>query len=343
MDEGISPCGTVARLAGPFRPGARSSGGPRRPIERPELLRRLAACSGQPILTVIAPTGYGKTASIALWDDADPRPFAWVRLDQLDDNPSHLARHLATSLDAVAPVDARETQALGGIGRSIGEDLLPCLARLLAGRAPCVVVLDDVHHLRSVESLTLLDGLLDVIPSGSQIVLIGRSVSELPLTRRRLDDLVGSVTTGDLIMTDEDATRLVRSMETRCSDAEVQAIVARGEGWPAGLQLMALGMHDDGSNPGRAHRARPLRLRLLRRGGSRHPPRRGRPVPRTVVRARCPHRPLARRAARDRGQRHDPEVPRRTRQRLPVRRSTTSVSTTGTTASSPRCSPTASR
>ncbi len=218
--------------------------GPRHPIERPELLRRLAACGGPPIVTVVAPPGYGKTVTIRLWDDADPRPFAWVRVDQLDDNPAHLARHLAAGLDAVAPVDEGDTDALHGIGRSIGEDLLPCLGRLLAARAPCVVVLDDVHLLRSIESLTLLDGLLDVMPPDSQTVLVGRQLPEVPLTRRRLDDLVASITIGDLVMTDEDAARLVRSMEIRCTDAELQAMVARAEGWPAGLHLMALAARD---------------------------------------------------------------------------------------------------
>ncbi|MGZ4710609.1 MAG: LuxR C-terminal-related transcriptional regulator, partial [Acidimicrobiales bacterium] len=192
----------------------------------------------------MAPPGYGKTITIRLWDDADPRPFAWVRVDRLDDDPAHLARHLAAGLDAVAPVDEGDTDALHGIGRSIGEDLLPCLGRLLAARAPCVVVLDDVHLLRSIESLTLLDGLLDVMPPDSQTVLVGRQLPEVPLTRRRLDDLVASITIGDLVMTDEDATRLVRSMEIRCTDAELQAMVARAEGWTAGLHLMALAARD---------------------------------------------------------------------------------------------------
>jgi LuxR family transcriptional regulator, maltose regulon positive regulatory protein len=221
--------------------------GPRRLIERPALLLRLAALRGQPILTVIAPPGYGKTASVALWDDSDPRPFAWVRVDQFDDDASHLAQHIVTGLDAIAPVDERDIDGLWGIGRSIGEDLLPCLGRLLAARAPCVVVLDDVHLLRSIESLTLLDGLLEVIPTGSQVVLVGRQLSEVPLTRRRLEDLVASITTGDLVMTDDEVTGLVRSMATGCTDAEVQAMVARAEGWPAGLHLMARAARDDES------------------------------------------------------------------------------------------------
>ena len=221
--------------------------GPRHPIERPQLIDRLVACRAQPILTVVAPPGYGKTTTIALWDDADPRPFAWVRLDQLDDDPAHLARHITASLDAVAPVDECDSDALRGIGRSIGEDLLPCLGRLLAGRAPGVVVLDDVHHLRTIESLTLLDGLLDLMPPGSQVVLVGRHLPAVPMTRRRLDELVGSITTGDLVMDDRDALRLVQSMRTTYTDDEAQGMVARAEGWPAGLQLMALAAREDAS------------------------------------------------------------------------------------------------
>ena len=229
------PCGAALlseRGEHPVRPFASD--------RAPDLVGRLSACSGQPILTVTAPPGYGKTTSIALWDEADRRPFAWVRLNQLDENASHLARHIATALDVVTPVDEHESAVLGGIGRSIGEDLLPCLARLLADRAPCVIVLDDVHLLRSIESLTLLDGLLEVIPAGSQVVLVSRALSDVPLTRRRLDDLVGSFTTEDLAMSDDDATRLVRSMESPRSDDEIQVMVERAEGWPAGLRLLAL-------------------------------------------------------------------------------------------------------
>ena len=117
-------------------------------------------------------------------------------------------------------------------------------------RTPCVVVLDDIHLLRSIESLTLLDGLLEVIPVGSQVVLVGRALSDVPLTRRRLDNLIGSVTTDDLVMSDDDATCFVRSMETPFTDHEAQVLVARAEGWPAGLQLMALATrHDESGAP----------------------------------------------------------------------------------------------
>ena len=225
---------------------------PTQAVARPELLARLGACIGQPVLTVTAPPGYGKTTSVALWDEADARPFAWVRVNQLDDNASHLARHIATSLDAFAPTDEHEVGALSGIGRSIGEDLLPCLARLLADRVPCVIVLDDVHLLRSIESLTLLDGLLDVLPAGTQVVLIGRALPDVPLTRRRLDDLVGSFTTDDLALSSEDATLLVRSMKESRSDEEIQDMVERAEGWPAGLRLLALAAQERGSASGGA-------------------------------------------------------------------------------------------
>ena len=139
--------------------------------------------------------------------------------------------------------------------------------------------------------------------------------------------------------------RLVRSMEPPCADDDVQAIVASAEGWPAGLQLLARAMRDDGSGSADATTGRehsvfdyfeeevlatlPDEVVLFLERSS-------------VLDVLTG--PVARRAARDRGQRHDPEVPRRisaassssaARRRPPA--------ATATTASSPRCSPTASR
>ena len=319
--------------------------GPRRPIERPELLRRLAACSGQPILTVIAPPGYGKTASIALWDDADPRPFAWVRVDQLDDNPSHLARHLATSLDAVAPVDDTR-HACPRRHRSIDRRGSPPVPRPTARGS------GSVRRRPRRRPPPPVDRVADPARRAAGRHPLGQPdrAGRTMRSRRCPSPAAGSTTwsarSRPVTWSCPTTTRRASSARwrlpaptTRCRPSWHAPRGGRrvSNSWRSPCVTTAR------ARPDAHQRARALRLRLLRGGGARHPPRRGRPVPRTVVRARCPHRPRARRAARDRRQRHDPEVPRRTRQRLPVRRSTASVSTTATTASSPRCSPTASR
>ena len=63
----------------------------------------------------------------------DERPFAWVSIDERDNDPVILLRHVAAALDRVAPLDPAVLAALrrpgGDLGRSLPR-LAPALAAL---------------------------------------------------------------------------------------------------------------------------------------------------------------------------------------------------------------------
>ena len=68
-----------AKLRAPvIRPGS---------VPRTALVNRLRASSSYPVVTVLAPAGYGKTTLLAQWAERDPRPFAWLSSDDSDDPP----------------------------------------------------------------------------------------------------------------------------------------------------------------------------------------------------------------------------------------------------------------
>src|SRR5260370_21832542 len=68
----------------------------RRPAARPgiiprsSLIGRLAADGSPPIVSVIAPSGYGKTTLLAQWAALDGEAFAWGSLDDRDNDPNVL-------------------------------------------------------------------------------------------------------------------------------------------------------------------------------------------------------------------------------------------------------------
>jgi LuxR family maltose regulon positive regulatory protein len=70
-------------------------------VARPQLLARLRAARAVPTVAVVAPAGYGKTTLLALWAQADDRPFAWLSLDPHDNDPIVLLTHLAVALDRI--------------------------------------------------------------------------------------------------------------------------------------------------------------------------------------------------------------------------------------------------
>src|SRR5262249_13650034 len=50
-------------------------------IRRTALVNRLRAARAVPVISLVAPAGYGKTTLLAQWAERDERPFAWVSLD----------------------------------------------------------------------------------------------------------------------------------------------------------------------------------------------------------------------------------------------------------------------
>jgi LuxR family transcriptional regulator, maltose regulon positive regulatory protein len=80
------------------RPGA---------IGRSSLIERLARGDRRPIVSVVAPPGYGKTTLLSQWAEAHGQAFAWVSVDEADNDPKVLLSYVAEALDAVEPIDER--------------------------------------------------------------------------------------------------------------------------------------------------------------------------------------------------------------------------------------------
>ena len=61
---------------------------------------RLAAVLGPRV----APAGYGKTTLLAQWAERNGQAFAWVSVDEADNDPKVLLTYVAEALDAVESV-----------------------------------------------------------------------------------------------------------------------------------------------------------------------------------------------------------------------------------------------
>ena len=90
----------------------------RRPMARPGTVRRsplidrLAREELRPIVSVVAPAGYGKTTLLSQWAESTGQAVAWVSVDEGDNDPRVLLTYVAAALDAVQPVGQRVFDAL---------------------------------------------------------------------------------------------------------------------------------------------------------------------------------------------------------------------------------------
>jgi hypothetical protein len=129
-----------------------------RPATRPGTIRRslltkqLADGDDCPIVSVVAPPGYGKTTLLSQWVEASGQAFAWVSVDQGDNDPKVLLTYVAAALDAVEPIDAGVFEALASPLSSVPGSVVPRLGSALWSMStPVVLVLDDVHLLDNRE------------------------------------------------------------------------------------------------------------------------------------------------------------------------------------------------
>ncbi len=145
-------------------------------VHRSALIERLAGDHKRPVVSVVAPPGYGKTTVLAQWAERNGQAFAWVSVDERDNDPKVLLTYVAEALNAVEPIDGRVFDALASPASSVPGSIMPRLGAAFSSMTALVaLVLDDVHALHNQECQAALSVLADHVPAGSRLAMAGRS------------------------------------------------------------------------------------------------------------------------------------------------------------------------
>lgn len=214
----------------------------RDPVPRPRLLQRLATSAADAAVCVIhAPAGYGKSTLLGQLAAAETRTVAWLSLEERDDDPVALLFDLAYALARAGAPDERLLARLSAGEAGVLPLALPRLLALLQERTqPIVVVLDDVHLLRSGGAVDVLRALCEQAPPGCTVVLSGRTRPPLALARLRAAGRLWELKAADLRMTPGEGAAMLRAAGVELDDREAAIVVQRTEGWPAAIYLASL-------------------------------------------------------------------------------------------------------
>jgi LuxR family transcriptional regulator, maltose regulon positive regulatory protein len=109
-------------------------------------------------------------------------------------------------------------------------------------RHPTVLVLDDASTLPEAEAFPVLNGITEAMPAGSQLALATREEPALAVGRMRAHRKVVELRAEDLAMGRTEASTLLAEAGLRLADHDVDTLVTRTEGWPAGLYLASLSL-----------------------------------------------------------------------------------------------------
>jgi LuxR family transcriptional regulator, maltose regulon positive regulatory protein len=216
-------------------------------IQRESIAQELIEAADKNVILVDAPIGYGKTTLLMQWrvHTAEPRPFAWVTLDGDDNDLMRLWTYIAEAVRRVEPQVGAEM--MGILRHSEGtppEAMMPRLINELAVLPrKIVIVLDDLFEIKESACIQSIGLLIEYLPPTAQLVIATRSEPPMSLNRLRLADEMLEIRTSKIRFQVDDASSLLRRVLGRdLPPREVEELVERTEGWPAGLYLAALSL-----------------------------------------------------------------------------------------------------
>jgi LuxR family maltose regulon positive regulatory protein len=211
-------------------------------VARPALSERLGKVTR--VGTVSAPAGSGKTFLLRSWlfESGLADSAAWVTVPAGGQDPQQFWVSILDALRDTIPgsklvrplVEAPDLD-----GWAIAERLLDDLEPL---EDPLWLVIDDVYELCSAQALAQLELLVMRAPAELKFVLVTRGNVRLRLHRLRLEGALTEIRAADLRFTVDETRELFAAAGVKLPEPDLAALVARTEGWAAGVRLAALSL-----------------------------------------------------------------------------------------------------
>ncbi len=208
--------------------------------EIPVATRLGAALARTPYVSVVAPAGFGKSTALAAWsaDERSRRPI-WVRLEPRDDDPHVLAALIAASIGrSYGAVPARTERLLASSAACSADQLVAALCLDIEDLDGVVVVLDDLHHLRTTSALDVVERLIDDVGPSCRIITAGREEPPFGMVQRRARRRVVEFGVADLRLDRDQVAGLLAERGVR-DGPMTDEILRRSGGWAAAAVLLA--------------------------------------------------------------------------------------------------------
>ena len=203
------------------------------PRERVVKLLREGIQNGHLLTLVSAPAGYGKTTTIRMWVEEAGLPFAWVTLENSDNDLKQFLKYILTALQQV---EDDLGQAALEIVENAREVNLQSILRILINDLhelihPIILVLEDYHQIENEKIDLVIETLLNQTIQNLHLVISTREDPNLPLTRLRVRNQLKEIRAMDLSFSVNETDQFFSNvMSVNLSKTELEILKNRTEG-----------------------------------------------------------------------------------------------------------------
>ena len=216
--------------------------GPR--VQRAALLRRLESAA-EPLVLLVAPSGFGKTSLLEQWAATTGAQVAWLSCDESCGEPARFWSRFTASLAARWPGAGSDAALI--VARPSWDDpeLADSLARDLAELpATAAVVIDDAQFAEA--SQRTLARVAQHLPGHVRLLVASQHNPVFSTSRLRLAGVIAELRAGDLAFTEVEVEQLLELAGLGREPIDGRRLRSLTEGWPAGLQMAVLAMRAGG-------------------------------------------------------------------------------------------------
>jgi LuxR family maltose regulon positive regulatory protein len=209
------------------------------------LIEQLNTGQDRKLTLISAPAGFGKTTLLTEWFRSSDEPFAWLSLDESDNN---LNRFLTYLIAALEQIDDSIGDGISPLLEATGDPPVEPLTTMLINNIASIevkfcLVLDDYHLITNQTIHQAINFFLEHLPPNVHIVISGRVDPPIAVSRMRARDQMTEVRPNDLRFVESEGRTFLNDLSgLELLPDDISALMSRTEGWITGLQLAALSM-----------------------------------------------------------------------------------------------------
>ena len=211
-------------------------------VPRADMVAQLEMLRLRPATFISAPAGFGKSTMASLWLEAWDGPYAWVSLNEEENDLAMFLTYLLAAIRKAFPGACTPTRSL--LQAKVLPPL-PVLSRYFLNdldeiEEPFILVLDDYQNIREKTVHDLLAAILNHPPQNLHLMIVTRYDQPLISSTLRGRGQVNEIGRFDLQFTAaETAIFLKNTLKLAVDRKTAAAIQEKLEGWPAGMRLMS--------------------------------------------------------------------------------------------------------